>query len=64
MYSSKIRSQIGYAIVPKGTSELCYTSDWMDRTVWQIYKDREDALEFLKVKFADAEYEIVEVIIS
>ncbi len=56
---------IGYAIVIEG--KYCSTSApeiLRSGTVWQIYKTKEEAEDFLRVPFCDAQYEILPVIIS
>jgi hypothetical protein len=55
-----------YAMVVKGTHDLCYTSapEMINGgRIYQIYLTKKEAKEFLKLQFSDAEYEIVKVIV-
>lgn len=58
----------GYAIVVKESSKqqeidkLCFTSDSViNGSVWQVYKTKEHAKFFMKLKFYGVKYKIVPV---
>ena len=56
-----------YAIVLKSTREACYTSApeiLNGGHIYQIYLTRDEAENFLKLRFYDAEYDVVEVCVE
>ena len=58
-----MKQHTGWAIVPIGSTGLCFTSDPWDKPIWQIYKTEQEAQGFLGIPFSDAQYMVVKVAI-
>jgi hypothetical protein len=65
-----MREHEGWAIfpVPESDGVMCYTSAppiaGHKGLIWQIYNNERDAKDWLRIKFSDAKYKIVKVLIT